>query len=148
MAESRGRASSREPSQSRAADAEQQAEDGAETEEWIFTYNTSTGALVRVERADAAGQRQELTEEEYVALSGLDPASYSALVDFAAQGYDPYSGDYAASAYDPYGYSEGYYQGQADYAQALAAYGGGSTEQAYYQGVNDYVAMLYASAYQ
>jgi hypothetical protein len=41
----------------------------AGTEEWIYTVNSVTGVVVKIERVDkASGQRQELSAEEYAAL--------------------------------------------------------------------------------
>src|SRR5215831_3005518 len=54
-------------------------------EEWIYTLNSLTGAVVKVERGDkATGQRRELSQEEYAALS-LQPmpsAADSALEEW------------------------------------------------------------------
>jgi hypothetical protein len=127
------------------ADRPQAAQDAgaAETEEWVYTYDTATGEVTKVERLDPSGQRHELTEEEYAALAGFDPADYPAAADYPLDAtYDPYTSDYAASAYDPYGYEEGYWAGWADAGGAAPAgdgYGATPQEQAYYQGVMDYM---------
>ena len=130
-----------------------------ETEEWIFTINTQSGDVVKVEKSEKAGERRELTEEEYAAIS--DEGSYddySTYEEYGAYGYDPYS-SYAAQSYDPYAYEEGYYQGVADYEASLA-YGAGTEgyegsenteegfsytpeqEAAYYQGMSDYASAI------
>ena len=83
----------------------------------------------------ASGERQELSDDEYAALSGYaDPAAY-----YAAQGYDP-----SAAAYDPTAHAwyatENTDQALADYEAAV------KREAAYYQGMADYEAMLKWSA--
>ena|SRR5438477_11759366 len=101
-----------------------------ENEERIFTFNTATGELVKVEKVEpATGERKEISEEEYSLLYAWS---------------DPY-GDAYAALYDPYGYEAAYYQGIADYQAALdglASYGSSSEEQAYLQGMADYAASL------
>src|SRR5437870_169394 len=67
-----------------------------EHEEWIFTINSATGDLVKVEKVNkATGERQELSNEEY--------ASYYAQA-YAAYAYDPYAATYMGYGYAPYGY--------------------------------------------
>lgn len=90
-----------------------------ETQEFIFTVNSATGELVKVEKLDM-GQRQELSADEYSSLSEAFPAA-SAEESYSGYDYDPYT-MYAAYAADPYGYGA-YAQGAYDYALALAAAG-------------------------
>ena len=112
--------------------------------EWVFTCDPSTGETIKVEKIDkASGQRQELSEEEYAMLYSSEPS------EFDAEGYGEYGNDpNAGYSYDPYAYEGGYYQGMADYEEALqgaaeAEYGYGSEEeQAYYQGMADYAAAI------
>lgn len=132
---------------------------GAErTEEWIFTVDSESGDVTKVEKSETGGERRELTEDEYAAIAdqGSEYDDYSTADEYGAYGYDPYS-TYAAQSYDPYGYEEGYYQALADYEASLAgayggegyegaeyaeeSYGSGYTPQeeaAYYQGMADY----------
>ena len=117
------------------------------TEEWVFTMNSLTGEIAKVEKIDkATGQRQELSEEEYAALSGYvsaeaDPNAYS-----AEYGEDPNAGEQgAAEAYAVY--EAGYYQAAAEYEAALAgltSQSGYTPEEdaAYLQGLADYEALL------
>lgn len=44
----------------------------AEEEQVVVTINSSIGRIVKVERADKSGKRQELTEEEWAKLVGED----------------------------------------------------------------------------
>jgi hypothetical protein len=106
-------------------------------EEWIYTFSSTTGEVLKVERVDAgSGSRQELSLDEYSALA----AAYG----YGAEQYD--AAAYEAAAYDPYGYDEGYYQGMADFAASIGYDGGqgqmSSVEAAYYQGLADYAAAL------
>ena len=48
------------------------AEGGAEDEQLMVTINPAMGGIVRVERIDKAGKRQELVEEELAKLVGED----------------------------------------------------------------------------
>jgi hypothetical protein len=80
-------------------------------EEWIYTFSSRTGEVLKVERVDAgSGTRQEMPIDEYRALS----ASYlQGAADFAAMiglggGQNQMSSVEAA-----------YHQGMADYAAAL-----------------------------
>ena len=43
-----------------------------EIEQLVVTFNAAMGEIVKVERVDKAGKRQELTEEECAKLAGLD----------------------------------------------------------------------------
>lgn len=98
-----------------------------ESEEWVFTLNSKTGELLKVERLDkASGERKELSEEEYSIMYGYDPNSEAA----------------AYSYYDPYGYLTAYYQGIADYEAAVNTAVASPEEEAYYQGMSDYGAAL------
>lgn len=102
-----------------------------QTEEWVFTFNTSTGELVKAERIDkTSGQRQEVSDDEYAALSGFgDQTVYS-----HAERYDPSSLGSDPNAHSLY--ELGYYQGLADYEQVA------HREAAYYQGMADYEAVV------
>lgn len=91
-----------------------------ETQEFIFTVNSATGEVVKVEKLDM-GQRQELSSDEYSSLSGAFPTA-SAEEGYSGYDYDPYTMLYAAYAADPYGYGA-YAQAAYDYAAALAAAG-------------------------
>jgi hypothetical protein len=86
-------------------------------EEWIYTFSSRTGEVLKVERVDVgSGTRQELPDDEYRALSA-SPA-----------------------------YEEGYLQGIADFAATIGCGAGqnqmSSVEAAYYQGMADYAAAL------
>jgi len=112
---------------------------GDGNEEWVFTLNSQTGEVVKIERLDAtSGQRNEFSDEEYMAvLGGGDYA--------AAYGYDPMADAYSQAGVEPYSYEAGYYQGMADYEAALAgaaASGYSPEEEAYYQGIADYAALF------
>ncbi len=91
-----------------------------ETQEFIFTINSATGELVKVEKLDM-GQRQELSPDEYSSLSEAFPMASGTEESYSGYDYDPYTMLYAAYA-DPYGYGA-YAQGAYDYAAALAAAG-------------------------
>jgi hypothetical protein len=148
MANPKEKASQPKEPQAEQAQASVSESPAEQTEEWVFTLNSGTGEIVKAERVDkTSGQRQELSDDEYAALSGYgDPTAY-----YAAQGYDP-----SAAAYDPNAHAlheAGYYQGLADYEAAVqceAAYYQGladyeaavNREAAYYQGMADYEAML------
>jgi len=43
-----------------------------EIEQLVVTFNAAMGEIVKVERVDTAGKRQELSEEECAKLAGLD----------------------------------------------------------------------------
>ena len=106
-------------------------------EEWIYTFSSTTGEVLKVERVDSgSGTRQELSLDEYSALAAV--YGYGAEEDVAAA--------YAAASYDPYGYEEGYYQGIADFAASIGYDGGqgqmSSVEAAYHQAQADYAAAL------
>src|SRR5262249_46017033 len=91
-------------------------------EEWIFTLNSLTGEVVRIEKSDpASGQRAELSDEEYVAVlgSGEDYSAYAGLQE--AYGYDPVAAAYGSVVIEPYSFEAGYYHGMADYETALAS---------------------------
>jgi hypothetical protein len=126
------------------------------TEEWVFTLSSATGEVLKVERIDQTGQRNEISEEEYAALvCYMDPAA----AQYAAYGYDA-SGDAAAGGAELY--QAGYHHGLADYEASVAeyemqlasagyGYGGASAgyqsgyspeEAAYLQGMADYEALL------
>lgn len=97
-----------------------------EREEWVFTLNSKTGELLKVEKLDkTSGERKELSEEEYSALYGSDPTSEA-----------------AALSSDPYGYLTAYYQGIADYEAAINTAVASQEQEAYYQGMADYEAAL------
>jgi hypothetical protein len=117
------------------------------TEEWVFTMSSLTGEIAKVEKIDkATGQRQEISEEEYAALSGYaDPNADPYAAYYAEYGYDPYAEQQAAEAYAVY--EAGYYQAAAEYEAVLAGLTSGSgytpeEEAAYLQGLADYEALL------
>jgi hypothetical protein len=122
-----------------------------ENEEWVFTIDTQTGEVHKVEKIDrVSGRRQELSEEEYLTLAGYDlsGADDYSEVQLEEEQYDPYTGDYGVESYDPYGFEEGYYQAWADCEAASGSEGFGysySPEDAYYQGFADYQAYVYGS---
>lgn len=109
-----------------------QAGPGEGNEEWIFTLNSQTGEVVKIEKIDpASNQRNELSDGEYAAVLG--------------GGYDPYAEAYSQAGIEQYSFETGYYQGMADYEAALAdAAGTGYSpeEEAYYQGIADYAALF------
>jgi hypothetical protein len=43
-----------------------------EIEQLVVTFNAAMGEIVKVEKVDKAGKRQELTEEECAKLAGQD----------------------------------------------------------------------------
>ena len=45
---------------------------GEEEQQVLVTINTAMGGIVRVERVDKAGKRQEVTDEEWAKLAGED----------------------------------------------------------------------------
>jgi len=108
---------------------------GSETEEIVFTCNQSTGEVIRIERLDASGGRQELTEEEYAQVFGQGD-----------QGSEEQGGEGFAIAHQQVGFEQGYYHGLAEYEGALSAQAtsGFSPEEeaAYHQGVADYHALV------
>jgi hypothetical protein len=108
-----------------------------ETEEWIYTFQSATGEVVKVERVDpGSGKREEISAEDYNALaaSAMDASAQLEMSAAAGQGFNQM------------GFEAGYYQGLADYEAGLmqaSAYGGMSAEEAaYYQGMADYEALL------
>jgi hypothetical protein len=114
--------------------------EGDPTEEWVFTMSSLTGEIVKAEKIDkTTGQRQELSDEEYAALSGYaDP--YAAL-----SGNDPHAEQQAAEAHAVY--EAGYYQAVVEYETVLAGLTSASgytpaEEAAYLQGLADYEALL------
>lgn len=119
----------------------------APDQEWIFTVNGSSGKVVKVEKHNTrTGEREEISQEEYAALT--DAGAYQALAasyGAYASPQDAYQDPYYAASYDPY-YVAAYYQGASDYdavVQAqLAAYTYSPVEQAYYQGMADYASAL------
>src|SRR5262249_62161464 len=69
------------------------AETQAEESQYVYTFNTATGQLLKVEEMDpASGTRKEVPMTDY------DPYS----MGYAQAGYDPYSMGYAQTGYDPY----------------------------------------------
>jgi hypothetical protein len=110
------------------------------TEEGVFTFSSLTGEIAKVEKIDKEkGERQELSEEEYAALSGLaDPNA-------DPYGYDLHVQQQLAEAHAVY--EAGYYHAAAEYEAALAGLPSASgytpeEEAAYLQGMADYEALL------
>ncbi len=102
-----------------------------ETDQYVLTLSRSTGDVLKIERMDDSGKKEELSEEEYQSIFG----------DVSAGAGDLSAGD------DPY--VQAYYQGVSDAHGALQsgmAYqdeGGYSPEEsAYYQALSDYDAYL------
>jgi hypothetical protein len=131
MAEPRDRATKSEGTEGQQLASQQQ----APTEEWIYSYNSNTGELLKIER-HASGERKELSQEEYAAVLGYEP---SAQVD-------------EATMLQQAAWEAGYTQAIAEYEAALAyaaqADAAAQNESlvvqqlAYYQGLSDYAAML------
>ena len=48
------------------------ADSAEEIEQLVMTFNAAMGEIVKVEKVDKAGKRQELTEEECAKLAGQD----------------------------------------------------------------------------
>src|SRR4029078_12566469 len=48
------------------------ADSAEEEEQLVVTFNAAMGEIVKVEKVDKAGKRQELTEEECAKLAGRD----------------------------------------------------------------------------
>lgn len=140
-----------------------------QTEEWVFTVNSLTGEIAKVERVEKAGnERHELSEEEYAALSAYAEASYD------QDSYNTYAEQHAAEIQSGAAYEAGYNQAMAEYAaqqatenqsgayeagynQAMAEYAAqqdaesqynGLYQAGYYQGVSDYEAALSAHGLQ
>lgn len=106
-----------------------------ETHEVIFSVNTATGEVVKIEKLEKAGNRQELNEEEYAQIAAIFGADLTAG---AGAEYDPDALSRAEACY---------HQGMADYAAAVElsiaqSYGYSLEELAYYQGAADYAASL------
>ena len=113
-------------------------------EEWVFTLNSKTGELLKVEKMDkASGERKELSEEEYSALYSGDPSGEAAALGYLTAYYQGIA-DYEAAVSSAVASQEqeAYYQGIADYEAALSGAGTTAEEAAYYQGIADYEAAL------
>lgn len=119
----------------------------AETEEMVFTYNRNTGEVVRIEKVDQSGGRQELTEEEYAQFFGHGAQESEEQAD---QGVADQSAEAFAVAHQQLGFEQGYYHGLAEYEAALTtqAASGYSPEEeaAYHQGMADYHALVTGQA--
>jgi hypothetical protein len=116
----------------------------AQSEEMVLTYSPETGEVIRIEKVDRSGGRQELSGEEYAQFFGQSPeaADETSLSDPNA--YD--SAEAFAIAHQQLGFEQGYYYGLAEYEAALAAQAqpaySPEEEAAYYQGVADYHALV------
>jgi len=96
-----------------------------ESDKYVLTINRTTGDVLKIERVDDSGKKEELSEEEYQTIFG-----------------DPTQAVSASGAEDPY--VQAYYQGVAD-AQSYTAMEGYSPEElAYYQALSDYDSYLNA----
>jgi hypothetical protein len=116
------------------ANAREVSEEGPEPspdriEQWLFTLDSITGEVYRVEKLDrGSGKHHELSESEYAALSGyLDEGQSS------AGAIETESSARESTADDPY--AMGYFQGLADYEAA-------AFQAAYLQGMADCAKLL------
>ena len=98
-------------------------------ERWLFTLDRITGEVYKVEKLDSeSGQKHEISEGEYSALSGYLEQGQSSDAPVRIDSKAPES-----AGGEPY--ELGYYQGLADYEAAVL-------EAAYLQGIADCAALL------
>jgi hypothetical protein len=73
-----------------------------EIEQLVVTFNAAMGEIVKVEKVDKAGKRQELTEEECAKLAGQDEVEEieAALEEAFESGVAVVLGDEDAEDYD------------------------------------------------
>jgi hypothetical protein len=73
-----------------------------EIEQLVVTFNAAMGEIVKVEKVDKAGKRQELTEEECAKLAGQDEVEEieGALEEAFEAGVAVVLGDKDAEGYD------------------------------------------------
>jgi hypothetical protein len=80
-------------------------------EEWVFTVNSVTGEVVKIERLEpTTGDRLELSEQEYAAVAGRDFTAHRSEAEAAAESSQGNGND---------AYERGYRQAAADYEAAL-----------------------------
>jgi len=99
-----------------------------QAEQWVLTFGEN-GEIAKIEKIDPqSSDRQELSEEEYAAVAGVD-----------LSGASDYWNYYGAGG-DPSGYEDVYYQGVSDALEASYGSSGMTPEEAaYYQGMEDFM---------
>jgi hypothetical protein len=138
---------------------------GQESDQYVMTINRATGDVLKIERMDESGKKEELSEEEYQSIFGSPgmaaaDLSGAGVDDPSVQAYYQGIADAEAALQSGMGYDDSeayspeelaYYQALSDYDSYLSGgwmgegsgYEGYSAEElAYCQGIEDYQASL------